>query len=63
MLDAHELSYSECQALLRAGVFGRIAVSAHGRTARRTRQLRRVRRRHPRAHHTRTACSQGTAAG
>jgi len=28
MLEAHELSYSECAALLRAGVFGRIAVSA-----------------------------------
>ena len=28
MLEAHELSYSECGALLRAGVFGRIAVSA-----------------------------------
>ena len=28
MSDSHELSYSECQALLRAGVFGRIAVSA-----------------------------------
>ena len=28
MLEAHELSYSECLGLLRAGVFGRIAVSA-----------------------------------
>jgi hypothetical protein len=28
MLEAHQLSYSECVALLRAGVFGRIAVSA-----------------------------------
>ena len=28
MHDAHELSYSQCVALLRAGVFGRIAVSA-----------------------------------
>ena len=28
MLEADELSYSECLALLRAGVFGRIAVSA-----------------------------------
>ena len=28
MHDAHELSYSQCLGLLRAGVFGRIAVSA-----------------------------------
>jgi uncharacterized protein len=27
MPDSHELSYSQCQALLRAGVFGRIAFS------------------------------------